>query len=113
MSSFVSSVYLQPHFPPPLGSGLNKWDVAKVISLNLLFRRADSFNADISRWNVAVATDFGNTFIEMSYDSCNKRKIADAWKSNTAFASKWVAVFAADACPPLTDAQFKQASWGT
>ena len=67
----------------------------------------------LGSWDVTKATVMTATFTSAtSITSCSKRRIADAWKSNSAFTT-WNTAWAADACPPLTDATFKQASWGT
>ena len=121
------------------GAGLGSWDTASVTTLSQTFESAGEMNSDLSKWSVAMVTTLQNTFngaskftgtglptwniakvTDMSdtftsttaITSCSKRQIADAWKSNSAFAT-WNTAWAADACPPLTDATFKQASWGT
>ena len=71
----------------------------------------------LSSWDVAKVTSMVNTFTSTtSLSSCNKRKIADAWKSSSVFvATTYNTDWAADTCVGVqqTDAQFKQASWGT
>ena len=122
------------------GMGLGSWDTAAVTTLKFTFQGAGEMNSDLSGWNVAKVegtllntfqgaskfagtglptwniakvTDMSNTFTSVtSITSCSKRQIADAWKSNSAFAT-WNTAWDADRCPPLTDATFKQASWGT
>jgi hypothetical protein len=98
-----------------MNSDLSKWNVAKVTSLSYTFGSASKFTgAGLGSWDIAKVTTMSNTFTTAtSITSCNKRKIADVWKSNSAFATYNIA-WAADACStPLTDATFKQASWGT
>ena len=97
-----------------MNSDLSGWNVAKVTTLANTFNGASKFTGTgLPTWDVAKVTNMGNTFtFATSITSCNKRLIADAWKSNSAFAT-WNTAWAADACPPLTDATFKQASWGT
>ena len=45
-------------------SGIEKWDVSKVEDMNNMFRRAESFNADISNWDVGNVRDMGCMFSE-------------------------------------------------
>jgi len=124
------------------GMGLDSWDTSSVTTLAWTFTSAGEMNSDLSGWNVAKVTTLIRTFATsgaskftgtglptwniakvtnmdhtfmggaLAITSCSKRQIADAWKSNSAFAT-WDTAWAADACPPLTDASFKQASWGT
>ena len=95
---------------------LGKWSVAKVTRLQQTFQGASKFRGvGLASWNIAKVTEgyMDKTFTSAtSITSCNKRQIADAWKSNSAFAT-WNTAWANDACPPLTDASFKQASLGT
>jgi surface protein len=122
-----------------VGTAISKWTTTSATSLLGTFRGAGEMNSDLSGWNVAKVTTLLNTFNSASkfagtglaswdvtkvtnmvytftpatsITSCIKRQIADAWKSNSAFTT-WNTAWAADACPPLTDAAFKQASWGT
>ena len=97
-----------------VGIGLNSWDTTSVTNLADTFNEASVMNADLSKWSVAKVTDMTKTFMRTySLTSCNKRRIADAWKSNPIF-TDWKTAWTADKCkPPLTDATFKQASWGT
>ena len=110
-----------------MNSDFSGWNVAKVTELFYTFNSASKFTGTgLPSWNIAKVTaapvsGFYATFTSAkSITSCNKRLIADAWKSNSAFAnaaspspSSWKTAWAANACPPLTDATFKQASWGT
>ena len=72
-------------------------------------------NVDLNHWDVSSVTSLRDTFYNVAaLDSCNKNRIAKAWASsaafkNTAYGTAW----AAEKCPPLDDATFKQASWGT
>ena len=97
-----------------MNSDLSGWNVANVVTLERTFLRAGKFaGTGLASWNIAKVTVMGGTFSSpTSITPCSKRQIADAWKSNSAFAT-WGNAWAADACPPLTDASFKQASWGT
>ena len=97
-----------------MNSDLSKWNVAKVTTLAYTFLSARKFaGMGLGSWDIAKVTTMSDTFTTAtSITSCNKRKIADAWKSNSAFT--WNTAWTADACStPLTDATFKQASWGT
>ena len=97
-----------------MNADLTGWEVGKVVSLVNTFYQASKFTGTgLASWDISKVTNMAGTFIPTtSITSCSKRRIADAWKSNSAFAS-WSKDWAADACPPLTDATFKQASWGT
>ena len=72
-------------------------------------------NVDLNHWDVSSVTSLRDTFYKVdALDSCNKNRIVRAWASsaafkNTAYGTAW----AAEKCPPLNDATFKQASWGT
>ena len=65
--------------------------------------------------SINKVTTFADTFSDATaLASCSKRAIADAWKSNTAFASTTYATkWAAEECvmTPQTDAEFKEATW--
>ena len=122
------------------GTGLSAWDTASVTSLAFIFQSASVMNADLTgwkvgkvvtlqhtffsaskftgtgvdTWDVAKVTEMGATFLSAtSLTSCNKRKIADAWKSSstvfdidTTYGTEW----ADDKCAPLTNVQFKEAT---
>jgi surface protein len=98
-----------------MNSDLSGWNVAKVTTLTNTFNSASKFTGTgLASWNIAKVTTMLATFTSAtSITACNKRQIADAWKSNSAFTT-WNTAWAADVCStPLTDATFKQASWGT
>ena len=120
------------------GTGLSSWDTASVITLRETFSSAGEMNADLSKWKVGKVGSLEKTFVSASkftgtglasWDitkvavmtntflsatslvSCNKRLVADAWKSNTFFvATTYDTDWATDTCVGLkqTDAQFKQ-----
>ena len=96
------------------GTGLSAWKVGEVTTLKDTFRSAPKFTgAGLPTWNIAKVTAMADTFTSAtSLASCAKRQIVDAWKSNAAFVT-WDTAWATDTCPPLNDAMFKQASWGT
>ena len=106
---------------------ISKWITSSVKNLRYTFREAAAFNSDISAWITSSVTDMSSTFRDASsftgtgvdlwninkvksmtsifygvnaLTSCNKRKIADAWKSNAAFtATTYDTDWAADKCP--------------
>ena len=96
------------------------WDVTQVSTMTQTFRNAAKFEGEgLSTWNVAAVTSLTDTFTDATaLTSCNKRKIVDAWTPisavfvattyDTAWAGEPWCVGAA-----LSDAQFKQATWGT
>ena len=93
------------------GKGLESWITSKNTNLHFSFMNTWEMNADLSGWNVAKVSNFLRTFNEAkkftgtgvdkwiptkatemremfrntNFTSCNKRKIADAWKGITAF----------------------------
>ena len=91
---------------------ISKWDTSSVKSLDFTFYRAAAFNGDMSTWITSSVTTMISTFNKAAsftgtgldlwninkvkklrgiflnakaLTSYNKRKIADAWKSNAAF----------------------------
>ena len=109
-----------------VGTAISKWDTASATSLQSTFKGADAMNADLTgwkvgkvvtldgtfrlskftgmglnSWDVAKVTTMTNTFTSTtSLTSCNKRKIADAWKSSSVFvATSYDEDWAADTCP--------------
>ena len=96
------------------GTDLSAWKVSEVTTLKDTFRSAPKFTgAGLPTWNIAKVTAMADTFTSAtSLASCAKRQIVDAWKSNVA-SKAYEIEWAADACPPLTDLTFKQATWGT
>ena len=80
---------------------LTGWKVGKVVSLYFTFYKASKFTGKgLASWNVAKVTTMGYTFSSRtSLTTCNKRKIADAWKSNAVFvATTYDTDWAADKC---------------
>jgi len=60
---------------------------------------------------VAVMPNIFNDFAKFSlpFTACTKRKILDVWENSAVFMSgKYDETWIGAACPPLTDAQFKQ-----
>ena len=95
-----------------VGTGISKWITSSVTNMQKTFYKAAAFNGDISAWITSSITNMGFTFSGASsfagtgvdlwnvnkvtimsniFDgttaltSCNKRKIADAWKSIQSF----------------------------
>ena len=114
ITTSATSLYGIFYTASEMNSDLSGWNVAKVTTLQQTFYSASKFaGTGLGSWDVTKVTDMSDTFNSAtSITSCNKRLIADAWKSNSAFATWDTAWAAARACP-LTDATFKQASWGT
>ena len=108
-----------------VGTAISKWNTVSVTTLQNTFRNAAAMNADLSGWKVGKVTSLASTFNDASkftgiglwswdvakvttmtatfystsLTTCNKRKIADAWKGNTAFdATSYDTDWAADAC---------------
>jgi hypothetical protein len=109
-----------------VGTAISKWDTASATSLEGIFMKASEMNADLSGWKVGNVVKLGTTFSfaskftgtgvdtwdvakvttmtgtfvgTASLTTCNKRKIADAWKSNSVFvATTYDTDWAADTC---------------
>jgi hypothetical protein len=109
-----------------VGTGLGSWDTTSTTSLYSTFARAGEMNADLTgwtvgkvvtlygtfygaskftgtglaSWGVARVTSMHSTFLSTtSFTTCNKRKIADAWKSSAVFtATSYDEDWAADTC---------------
>ena len=111
-------------------SDISKWITSSVKSLFYTFSGAVAFNSDMSKWITSSVTSLSSTFegaaaftgtgvdlwninkvktMVFTFDgataltSCNKRKIADAWKSNAAFTATtydtdWATVDSTDTC---------------
>jgi len=108
------------------GTGVDAWNVASATSLSSTFCNAGEMNADLTgwkvgnvvtlqrtfyfaskftgtglwSWDVAKVANMGSTFSSAtSLTTCNKRKIADAWKSSAVFvATTYDTDWAADTC---------------
>ena len=79
------------------GTGLDKWDTSKAGSMHTTFSGASAMNSDLSGWDVSKVADMGDMFDKAtSLDSCNKRKIANAWKGNIAFT--YTSAWAVETC---------------
>jgi len=58
---------------------ISAWDVSSVTSMDYMFYRASSFDADLSGWNVAVQS-MNNMFEgASSLSACNRHRIAAGW----------------------------------
>jgi surface protein len=105
-----------------MNADIGSWDVSQVTSLKSMFRNAVKYEGNgISKWSVAkVSTSHSGSllggmtstfFNAAALTSCNKRKIADAWKTNAAWVTRtYDTDWSSDTCP-LTDLSFKEASW--
>ena len=80
---------------------LTGWKVGKVKTLHQTFRSASKFTGTgLASWDVTKVTTMSSTFRSTtSLTTCNKRKIADAWKSSAVFvATTYDTDWAADTC---------------
>jgi hypothetical protein len=85
-----------------MNADLSGWKVAKVVTLEWTFRDASKFTGmGLNSWDVAKVATMSNTFTSTtSLTTCDKRKIADAWKSSSVFvATTYVTDWAGDTCP--------------
>ena len=108
---------------------ISKWITSSITEMGSTFNYAVAFNGDISKWITSSVTSLYGTFYKaaafngtgvdlwninkvmvMKYifkdatalTSCNKRKIADAWKSSAVFtATTYDTDWAADTCTTL------------
>ena len=110
----ATSLYLTFSRASVMNADLSGWKVAKVVTLQGTFSFASKFTGTgLSAWDVAKVTTMSSTFYSTtSLTTCNKRLIADTWKSNSAFAT-YDTAWTSDTCVGVqqTDAQFKEASW--
>ena len=104
-----------------MNADLSAWKVSKVTTLEETFDKAAKFTGvGLDSWDISKVKTMTKTFNEAkSLTACNKRKIADAWAAasdpggSVFTATTYDTDWSADACAvPLTDATFKQASWG-
>ena len=83
-----------------VGTGLAKWITSSVTTLSYTFYGASAMNSNLGGWDVGKVKDMQSTFggdgqfcwficslvnHRTGLTSCNKRLIADAWKSSAAF----------------------------
>ena len=118
---------------------IQQWNVEQVTTFKLTFNGATKFDQPVGQWNIVSVkeADALNDVFQpetnpatTGLSSCNKRLIADAWANNDVFketntsgwdstntgtSPSWEKIYpdawAADSCPPLTDPNFKQATW--
>ena len=84
-----------------MNADLSGWKVGKVVSLVQTFNGAAKFTGTgVDTWNIAEAKSMSGTFTSTtSLTTCNKRKIADAWKSSAVFDdTTYDTDWAADTC---------------
>jgi hypothetical protein len=85
-----------------MNADLTGWKVGKVASLYGTFHFASKFTGmGVDTWDVAKVTTMTDTFYSTitSLTTCNKRKIADAWKSSAVFtATSYDEDWAGDTC---------------
>ena len=86
-----------------MNADLTGWKVGKVVTLEGTFFGASKFTGKgLWSWDVAKVTDMSNAVTFANHcpipspstcynaiTTCNKRKIADAWKSNAAFVATY------------------------
>jgi hypothetical protein len=86
-TSAVTSLHRTFEGARVMNSNLASWIVSKVNDMQSTFHGAANFEGGgLESWNVTAVLDMAGTFNgASSLNSCNKRKIADAWADNTAF----------------------------
>ena len=67
------------------------------------FGNCAKFNRNLAAWSLNPSVQYMiNTFGGTALDSCNKRRMADAWATNSEFISRgYVTLWASDLCPPV------------
>ena len=95
----AASLYSTFYEAGEMNADLTGWKVGSVVTLWYTFNGAVKFTGTgLSAWNIASVTTMTHTFTSTtSLTTCNKRLIADAWKSNSAFAT-YDTDWAADTC---------------
>ena len=63
-------------------SDISKWDVSGVTDMSFMFTTALAFNADISFWDVASVTSMDHMF--MNAVSFNQQLCGSAWTTSNA-----------------------------
>ena len=101
---------LSPSYPP--------YQVSGATSLRYTFNIAALYTGSgLEKWNVLKVVDYTNAFNGANLvTSCTKRLAASAWKSSAAFiASEYADWTSLPWCigASMTDAEFKTATWGT
>ena len=87
---------------------LGTWDISQVTNMQETFNYAYKFKGTgLEKWNVAKVAEMSGTFASTtSLTSCNKRKIADAWASistvfnDTSYATDWADDTCLQLCTP-------------
>jgi hypothetical protein len=103
ITSFVTSLYGTFNKAAAFNSDMSKWITSSVTgnAMSGTFMDAASFTGTgVDLWNINKVKDMDSIFKNANaLNSCNKRKIADAWKSNAAFtAQTYDTDWAADKC---------------
>ena len=97
----ATSLYRTFHKASEMNADLSGWNVGKVVTLGYTFKGALKFTGTgVDTWDVAEVTIMTDTFTSTtSLTTCNKRLIADAWKSSAVFtATSYDEDWAGDTC---------------
>ena len=89
-----------------MNADLSAWKVGKVTTLSNLFERASKFaGVGLNSWDISKVTSLMNIFKDAtSLTSCSKRKIVDAWTSNSVFTdTTYDTDWAGETCPKVRD----------
>ena len=84
---------------------VSAWITSSVTSMQNTFSYATSFTGTgVDLWNINKVKNIRSIFYgATALTSCNKRKIADAWKNNTVFtATTYDTSWAADTCSAVS-----------
>ena len=103
ITSSVTSMGYTFYGAATFNGDMSKWKTSSVINMRNTFDGAASFNGTgVDLWNINKVKFVTGVFDNANaLTSCNKRKIADAWKSNAAFTATitdYGTDWAADTC---------------
>merc|ERR1719331_554399 len=78
---------------------ISKWDVSKVTRMEMMFQYAISFEGDISKWDVSSVTNMGGMFHHAKSFS---RTLCGAWQKSKASSSSMLAGSPGKLCIPTS-----------
>merc|ERR1719331_3064641 len=78
---------------------ISKWDVSSVTNMGGMFHSASKFNADISKWDVSKGTNMGGMFHHAKSFS---RTLCGAWQKSKASSSSMLAGSPGKLCIPTS-----------
>jgi surface protein len=70
-----------PAFNNGGSTGINSWNVSRVVNMDNMFRNATGFNQPINNWNISLVTTFGATGVTGITDGFMYGKTSDDYSS--------------------------------